>query len=114
MIISIICPILQIILFFKIWIMTDDIRAIKNKYLNSNNEKTDFLITNIGENETALSEEKYNGFRLGELVVLKSNGRQMRIKSYNSVTDTFDCYTSNYSVYEGSFKPDELSRFYKG
>ena len=37
--------------------MTDDIRAIKNKYLNSNNEKTDSLITNIGENETALSEE---------------------------------------------------------
>ena len=62
---------------------------VVNKYLNSNSEKTDSFITNIGENETALSEDRYNGFRLGELIVLKSNGRQTRIKSYNSVTDTF-------------------------
>ncbi len=46
--------ILQIILFFKIWEMTNDVKDMKNKMLGSYTEDTEFLIRKnraIGNNE---------------------------------------------------------------
>ncbi len=37
--------VLQIILFIKLWIMTNDIRKIKNKYLSEDNGSVKFEIT---------------------------------------------------------------------
>ena len=38
-IVLLIFGVLQIILFFKVWVMTNDIREIRNKYLKNEDEK---------------------------------------------------------------------------
>lgn len=63
-IIFIVFGILQIILFFKLWGMTNDVRALKNIFESKNQA--------ISEKEPSIGELS--------LVVLKETGKQMRVK----------------------------------
>jgi hypothetical protein len=80
-VIAIVFGILQIILFFKIWVMTDDVRDIKNKYLSGNTIKG--IIESPSQSE--------NKFNVGSLVIEKRTGKQMSIIEINSQDDKYVC-----------------------
>ena len=65
--------ILQIVLFFKLWGMTNDVREIKNKYLS----QTTYLNQKDSEKGTDLEKHIFN---IGELVIIKASEKQFRIK----------------------------------
>lgn len=56
-IIAIIFGILQFILFFKLWGMTNDIREIKNKYLNYDKDS-------LGEDQPVSRDQPISTFKL--------------------------------------------------
>lgn len=101
--IMIVFGILQIILFFKLWGMTNDIKAIKNKYLEST--------TNNSILSEATRENGESKFEVGALVVNINSGKQMRIKEINSTTGKYSCYTNGGLVFEGDFDESEIKLF---
>lgn len=98
-IIVIVFGILQIILFFKLWGMTNDIRIIKNQYLDS-------LKTSEVPKETVKG-----AFEVGALVVNVSSGKQMRIKEIEAATGKYACYTNGGMNFEGNFDESEIKLF---
>lgn len=96
-IIIIVFGILQIILFFKIWGMTDDIKAIKEKYLN-----------NIVE-ETYYTSPDNHQYKVGDLVTNIKNDKQMRIKEIKG--DKYSCYSNGDNTFEGDFLESEIRLF---
>lgn len=91
---------LQIILFFKIWEMTNDIKAIKNKYLSSGQNKNDSYAPIINS----------AGFNIGDLVINATTGTQMRIKEITE-DGKYSCYTGGGTSHEGDFLESEIKRF---
>ena len=85
--------ILQIILFFKIWGMTDDIREIKNKYINSRS-------SNNASNQL---------FRERDAVIEVKTNRQMIVRKYDPIIEKYICY-SDKGFFEGSFSESEIKR----
>lgn len=90
--------ILQLILFFKIWGMTNDIREIKEKYLSSTDPKK------------SISPAQSTEFSIGELVVETKTNRQMRIKEITE-DGKYSCYTGGGASHEGDFTASEIKRF---
>lgn len=99
-VIMIIFGFLQIILFFKLWGMTNNIKEIKNLYFESTtkNAKSDSSkkIDTIGKIEE------------GELVINIKTGKQMRVIEHNPLTGKYTCYTNGGTVYEGDFDESEI------
>ena len=96
-IIIIVFGVLQIILFFKLWGMTNDIRAIKNKYIN-----------NIVESTISTSSNRLQ-YGVGDLVVNVKNDKQMRIKEIKG--EKYSCYSNNGMSFEGDFLESEIRLF---
>lgn len=94
-IILIVFAILQIILFFKIWGMTNDISTIKEKYLSEQPVKKEIGMV---ESSDILS--------VGDYVVDKS-GKEMQIKEIGN--GKYSCYTNRGLFYEGDFDKSEIS-----
>ena len=90
--------ILQLILFFKIWGMTNDIREIKEKYLSSTDPKK------------SISPAQSTEFNVGELVVHIKTNKQMRIKEITE-DGKYSCYTGGGASHEGDFTAAEIKRF---
>ena len=90
--------ILQLILFFKIWGMTNDIREIKEKYLSSTDPKK------------SISPAQSTEFSIGELVVEIKTNKQMRIKEITQ-DGKYSCYTGGGASHEGDFTAAEIKRF---
>lgn len=115
-IIFIIFGLLQIILFFKIWGMTDDIRSIKRKYMEEDREI--IQIPNPVIQSQYLDKEiatKYK-FSIDDLVVEIKTGKQMRIKKINidnihTQNDTYSCYINGGTVHAGDFSESEIRLF---
>lgn len=71
-IILLIFGVLQIILFFKIWGMTDDIKDIRNKYINSEQndakqQNDDMTIINESTNDTSEHKSQISDFNMNNL-----------------------------------------------
>lgn len=98
--IAILFAVLQIILFFKIWGMTNDIREIKEKYLSSTDPKKSVSLSNNQPTE----------FSIGELVVEIKTNKQMRIKEITQ-DGKYSCYTGGGASHEGDFTAAEIKRF---
>ena len=92
--------ILQLILFFKIWGMTNDIREIKEKYLSSTDPKKSVSLSNNQPTE----------FSIGELVVEIKTNKQMRIKEITQ-DGKYSCYTGGGASHEGDFTASEIKHF---
>lgn len=92
-IIFIVFGVLQIILFFKIWGMTDDIREIKNKYIN--HRSSDSSSNQLFKERDAVIEIKTN--------------RQMVVRKYDPKIEKYICY-SDKGFFEGSFSESEIKR----
>lgn len=93
-IIFIIFGILQIILFFKIWGMTSDVREIRNRYLTEsrNNNKNDSARHSI---------------QIGSTVRDAKNNQEMIIKSFDPDTQKYSCYSQD-GLFINSFSAKEL------
>lgn len=100
-IVIIVFCILQIILFFKLWGMTNDIKKIKDKYL-----KIKDIHTNIPNHE------EQNIFKINDLVVEIKTGKQMRIKSINP-DGKYGCYIRGGAVHAGDFDESDIEKFNK-
>ena len=87
--------VLQIVLFFKIWGMTND---IKEKYLSSTDPKKN------------VSPAQPTEFSIGELVVEIKTNKQMRIKEITQ-DGKYSCYTGGGASHEGDFTAAEIKRF---
>lgn len=96
--VAVLFGVLQIILFFKIWGMTNDIREIKEKYLSSTDPKK------------SVSPAKPTEFNVGELVVHIKTNKQMRIKEITE-DGKYSCYTGGGASHEGDFTASEIKRF---
>ena len=90
---------LQIILFFKIWGMTNDIKAIKEKYLSSENKK-----------DSTATIHPLEGFNVDNLVVEISTGKQMRIKSITN-NGKYSCYIDGGTIHVGDFDSSQIKHF---
>ena len=89
--------VLQIVLFFKIWGMTNE---IKEKYLSSTDPKKSVSLSNNQPTE----------FSIGELVVEIKTNKQMRIKEITQ-DGKYSCYTGGGASHEGDFTAAEIKRF---
>ena len=87
--------ILQLILFFKIWGMTNDIRE---RYFSSTTSPKKKMPTQPTE------------FNIGELVVEIKTNKQMRIKEITE-DGKYSCYTGGGASHEGDFTASEIKRF---
>jgi len=94
---------LFIILFFKLWGMTNDIKAIKNKYLESSSNTS-----NVSKGNKRNGKSK---FEVDALVVNINSGKQMRIKEISSTTGKYSCYSNGDMVFEGNFDESEIKLF---
>ncbi len=77
--------VLQVLLFFKIWRMTDDIREIKQKYLNDSfvipEDKT-IISPEVPKKDSEKKTEPFGSqFKVGDLMIVKANENQFRISS---------------------------------
>lgn len=115
-VIFLIFGILQIILFFKMWGMTNDVRKIKKKLLASENdeisEPSNQFDNTINDWESKKDEitKSSTPFQIGELVVGIKSGKQMRVKEI--LNEEYGCYTNNGEKFEGNYKADEIKPFY--
>ena len=116
-IIFIVFGVLQIILFFKIWGMTNNVRDIKEMYESEREAHYRNLnrITPNPENQKG-SDLSISKFSVGDLVVHIKTGKQMRIKNINadsvhSNNDTYSCYSGGGTYYEGDFLVSEIKLF---
>ncbi|MBS5798045.1 MAG: hypothetical protein KH100_15260 [Dysgonomonas mossii] len=89
-IVIIVFGILQIILFFKIWGMTNDIREIRNQYIN----KSETYNTN-------------DDIIINKSVKHKVSGKILIAKFYDNDTDKYVCY-SEQGTFENRFSKDDL------
>lgn len=87
----IIAFILQIILFFKIWGMTNDVREIKHKYLSEENKPPQRVPPNPA---------------IGDIVIEEKTGREIMISEINP-DGTYKCYTKG-GICIGDLKKEEL------
>ena len=66
--------ILNIILLFKIWDMTNDVRDIRNIL-----ESINYSRANTSNNISSIVSSSTVDFKVGEIVVIKSSGKEMKI-----------------------------------
>ena len=99
-IIIIVFGILQIILFFKIWGMTNDIKTVKNEFIRMLRYKDGKVLKESGVNE------KLN---IGDLVINIKSGKQMRIKCLKD--GKYSCYSNGGTTFEADFEENEIKKF---
>lgn len=97
-IIAIVFGVLNIILFFKIWGMTNDIRDIRYKFIFDEKHK---LENKLLKNDT--------NYTIGDIVVDKKTGKEMKINSYNPTNKKFACYINDGLILAGYFHEDEIT-----
>ena len=105
--ISLVWGVLCLILFFKIWGMTNDVRDIKEHLLYSKQvEAVDKLVANsvapLSTEKKEKKEEEINGIRVGDTIIDKKTNKQYIVKAIYSNgqlgVDTGKRYLQDYSV----------------
>jgi hypothetical protein len=113
-ILFIVFGILQIILFFKIWGMTNDVREIKEAFLYNKHSNTECGYKNVEPQRPTEEFQNNNGdlypFKIGELVIIKATEGQFRISNIKIEGDTVYYYSDKFQ--EG-FKEQEIENFEK-
>ncbi len=100
--------VLQIILFFKIWGMTNDIREIKNKYFSEVNMSN--MDTQIKSQSGVVADnviKNTGGTPVGRVAVEIKTGREVSVYKKNP-NGTYECYADG-GVCIGNLKEEELS-----
>lgn len=94
--------ILQIILFFKIWAMTNDVKAIRDMMSRREKERKNKVYMKSIETKGRPS----GRFSIGELVVSKADGTQWRVAEIDGIN--VRCKSSRGEIV---FREDEIDKF---
>ncbi len=105
-IIFIVFGILQIILFFKLWGMTNDIREIKNRYLHQASRESDKSDSDSSSTQDVSS--PYSATEYARVVELKSESQMMAGEI--AADGKIKCYSTSGS-YIGDFDKSEIMDF---
>lgn len=112
-IVALVFGVLQIILFFKLWGMTNDIKEIKEKYLSSEDQSIKFIqkVDNEPIDKTEPDLPQFDGFKFkqNDHVVNLKTEKQMRVKDIKD--GKYCCYSQGGMVHEGDFDESELRKF---
>ena len=106
--VSLVWGILCLILFFKIWGMTNDVKAIKEHLISSSNNsiKTTQRFEKNYSNDKEASESSYN---VGDIVIEKATNNTLMI---HSITDegNYICKlpNENSTIFVGTFSKEQL------
>lgn len=99
--------VLQIILFFKIWGMTNDIRKIKNKCFSELGIGDIKIPTKLPSGSVDVNGRKNSGIITGSVAVEIKTGREVSVYKKNP-DGTYECYADG-GVCIGNLKEEELS-----
>lgn len=100
-VILIVFGVLQIMLFFKIWGMTNDVRKIKEKYLGGIIQKDIVSQKNIVEINPEINNSLYN---IGDRVIILKTGKEATINSIDSDNDLYECHFGGGFMFDGKFE----------
>jgi hypothetical protein len=110
LIIAFIFGILNLILFFKIWGMTDDVRVIKRYLLSRGENETNYQPESTSQDVQDCQEAEQDGkFRVGDLVVNIKTGKQMRVKRI--FDGRYACCSQGGNFDDGYFSETEIELF---
>lgn len=101
-ILALIWSVLCLILFFKIWGMTNDVKEIKGHLLHS--QVLAQKVVPPEPKETVLSRER--NINKGDVVINLRNGKEIIVDEINE-DGSFVCYIDK--VYTGIFQSDEIA-----
>lgn len=112
--IAFVIALLNIILFFKIWGMTNDI-SVMNETLSriedimqsKNENQMSAKIATISTESNNTDQEGTMKYAVGELVVIKANEKQTHVTGTTN-DSKYECYSSGGTYYDGLFNEDEL------
>lgn len=81
--VALVFAVLQIILFFKIWSMTDDVKEIKNKYVGSDSH---IVVTKTSSIQPVSHEvvKSVDGLVVGEEYLVDGVGPKVKIVSFEN------------------------------
>ena len=96
--IDLICAILEIILFWKLWAMTNNVAIIKKFLLEQNKKQM--------KSDDLMSEQKFN---VGQVVVHLATEDQMKIKEIQN--GKYACYCNSGTKLHGLYSNDEIADF---
>lgn len=99
--------VLQIILFFKIWKMTDEISELKQMYQTVNADKLQTNNIPINEPKERIKEET-NPLHIDAVVVRISDNKKMTIRDITN-EGKYSCYSGLKK--EGEYSKDEIRLF---
>ena len=102
LLLALIWSILCLILFFKIWGMTNDVREIKDHLLHS--QALEQKIASPTPQEVTLSKDR--NIKKGDVVINLRNGREIKVDEINE-DGSFICYIDQ--TYTGVFQPNEIA-----
>ena len=102
-ILAIVWSVLCIILFFKVWVMTNDVKEMKLFFLNAKG-KIPSLEAIKGENTPIVDSER--NIKSGDIVINLRNGKEIKVDDVTS-DGKFVCYIDD--VYTGIFEPNEIA-----
>lgn len=83
-IISLVAAFLQIILFFKVWGMTNDVRKLTNKFCvapDHEHKVSNSITGNIQNSEDVNYDRRLDNVKSGDKVMRKSDGKIMEVDS---------------------------------
>ena len=112
-IIAIIAAILGVILFFKIWTMTNDVRDIKerlSRVFPTDDEKQYDALTNAAKDDHRNPDAKDGIFAVGDKVIHIASNTLMVVKDIRK-DGSLECYAikkNGTEEYVGLFNPSQL------
>lgn len=118
-VVIIIFGVLQIILFFKIWGMTNNVNEIKNIMGNlfgkdlHNNKKQKEIISRDSNNNVEINKEYFpedSKFQEGDIVIYKPENIKLLVIGYIS-PNIFKCKTTDESNKTYCFQEDYLDKY---
>ena len=107
--IIIVFGVLQIILFFKLWGMTNDVRKLTEHFCDTPQEQ--HFETDNSESEKEEYDQRLDTVKPGDKVELIFDGRELTIDSISN--NKFFCKTGGFSGYR-YFKKSEVRYIEKG
>ena len=101
--------ILQIILFFKMWTMTNDVKNIFNLLNNqppscNNNSSLNSIDSDTPPTDIVNIDKM---FKCGDIVRHRNKGKMLIKKAFDD--NTYDCFSPNGVRYEGNFSGADLT-----
>lgn len=108
-IISIVAAVLQIILFFKLWGMTNDVRELRrmNEQILQKKQIRTKKDGELEKTQTATHAHSNIKISKGDYVIIKSTGQRLLVEDING--DRIFCNTGKFSGYK-YFSIDEIEK----